>query len=277
MEKMTCNIVRDLFPSYRDGLLSDSVRDSVKEHLEECGECREAYAACQKAEEEKKAKRQKEDASFGKLLLKWSVRIVFTVGIIAVTLMAGIIYLLFKFFYGGPPEITKGIQNYEKTIERSLTREHGALLTELLCFPETIPASAKEHPSTFYFFYQDTWDDPTCEAFLECTYSDEDYAAEVDRLEHLEKVYSYGTNKVKRDEERHFSYPAYIVTEVVDRSYEYALLTGENTVAYIYLTCMNPDRIRQVPQEYLPDDYRERMEHYIFNDRYKHYTMYQLR
>ena len=34
----------------------------------------------------------------------------------------------------------------------------------------------------FYFYYRDTWDDPTCEVLLKCKYSDADYSSELDRL-----------------------------------------------------------------------------------------------
>ena len=39
--KMKCEIIRDLFPSYIDGLTSRESNELIEEHLEECGECRE--------------------------------------------------------------------------------------------------------------------------------------------------------------------------------------------------------------------------------------------
>ncbi|MCM1143879.1 MAG: zf-HC2 domain-containing protein [Blautia sp.] len=41
MEKKTCDIIRDLLPSYLDNICSETTKEYVKEHLETCEECRE--------------------------------------------------------------------------------------------------------------------------------------------------------------------------------------------------------------------------------------------
>lgn len=38
--EITCGICRDLCPSYRDGLLSDDVRESVERHILNCEACK---------------------------------------------------------------------------------------------------------------------------------------------------------------------------------------------------------------------------------------------
>lgn len=40
MEKMNCDIIRDLIPSYVDEVCSQATKECVEAHLEECGECR---------------------------------------------------------------------------------------------------------------------------------------------------------------------------------------------------------------------------------------------
>ncbi|MDE5747504.1 MAG: zf-HC2 domain-containing protein [Acetatifactor sp.] len=40
MSKLNCEIIRDLIPSYVDGICSQSSREAVEEHVEECVECR---------------------------------------------------------------------------------------------------------------------------------------------------------------------------------------------------------------------------------------------
>ena len=40
---LSCAIVRDLLPSYIDGLTSQETNESVKAHLNECTSCRAAY------------------------------------------------------------------------------------------------------------------------------------------------------------------------------------------------------------------------------------------
>lgn len=47
MEKMNCDIIRDLIPSYVDEVCSQATKECVEAHLEECGECRLIAARCQ--------------------------------------------------------------------------------------------------------------------------------------------------------------------------------------------------------------------------------------
>lgn len=42
MSKVNCEIVKDLIPSYVDGICSRSSREAVEEHVKICGECRES-------------------------------------------------------------------------------------------------------------------------------------------------------------------------------------------------------------------------------------------
>ena len=38
---MKCEIIRDLLPSYIDGLTSTESNEMIEEHLQECAKCRE--------------------------------------------------------------------------------------------------------------------------------------------------------------------------------------------------------------------------------------------
>ena len=40
MEKISCEIIEDLLPSYRDEVLTDSVKLMVEKHLESCNHCK---------------------------------------------------------------------------------------------------------------------------------------------------------------------------------------------------------------------------------------------
>lgn len=46
MEKMRCDIIQDLIPSYVDGVCSDATRECVEEHMKSCEECRRMTALC---------------------------------------------------------------------------------------------------------------------------------------------------------------------------------------------------------------------------------------
>lgn len=45
---MKCEIIRDLFPSYMDGLTSEESNEAIEEHLEKCKECRDYLEAMKK-------------------------------------------------------------------------------------------------------------------------------------------------------------------------------------------------------------------------------------
>ena len=45
MNKIPCEVVRDLLPSYIDGLTSGTTNQIIEEHLEECDACREMLQA----------------------------------------------------------------------------------------------------------------------------------------------------------------------------------------------------------------------------------------
>lgn len=43
MEKVHCNIIRDLLPSYLDGVTSEESNQMIDKHFAECSECKKAY------------------------------------------------------------------------------------------------------------------------------------------------------------------------------------------------------------------------------------------
>lgn len=46
MEKMNCDIIRDLIPSYVDEMCSEAAKICVESHIEDCSECREMVNLC---------------------------------------------------------------------------------------------------------------------------------------------------------------------------------------------------------------------------------------
>ena len=96
--------------------------------------------------------------------------------------------------------------------------------------------------------------DPTVCIFLQGTYTPEAYAEEVARLKSTRKVYG-GTERVLlRDEDNKYPYPVYIAVENQSYQYEYALLTGENQITYIYTAWFEREDV-EFDQQYLPIDF----------------------
>lgn len=174
--------------------------------------------------------------------------------------------LVILFLTGGPPKVTRDVSRYEETMRKYTSEVVGTVHTGFFTFPNPIPDSAFENGAepTFYFSYQDTWDDPTCEVYLKCTYSDEDYASELNRLKNdkytLKDEERENITQLEYEESGRFIRPVYKAIDADDYSYEYAMDLGENEIAYIYTSFKTiPLSLRKIPKEYLPSDYAKTM------------------
>ncbi len=157
-------------------------------------------------------------------------------------------------FTGGLAQTGNDYRDYGKIYELLYDRRTG-----MITFPEVL--SEEMVDIHFSYSYQDTWDDPTVYLFLQGTYSPEAYAEEVARLENAQKVYSGTVCKLLRDEEGKYSHPAYIAIENHNNAYEYALLTGENQITYIYTSFYDREKIpfdaQYLPEDFMTDEGRE--------------------
>lgn len=61
---IACGIIKDLLPSYLDGLLSDDVKEAVERHIEECSSCRFALDKLKKEANEEMACRDEKEERF---------------------------------------------------------------------------------------------------------------------------------------------------------------------------------------------------------------------
>lgn len=163
----------------------------------------------------------------------------FAIGVLAgvvttiVLLAAGVSGLLLLMLFGGEKTESKDIAMYNKISDYYI---HSGFMA----FPETIPKSAEN--VEFYFYHKDSFGSPTCEVYLQCDYSKEDYQAEIARLENTYKSYGKQTKTLKKTEKM-FSYPAYVAVYSHNGEFEYALLTGENQITYIYTAYRTKDEV----------------------------------
>lgn len=163
-----------------------------------------------------------------------------------------LIFMLF-FAFGGKPEVVKDISRYEEMLGKYENAK-----TAYIVFPEKVPESATD--TDFYFSYQDTWNVPTLEVYLQCTYNEEDYQAEICRLEDVKKQYGSQIRTLLRDEEGRYPYPVYIAQDGYWDNYEYAMLTGENQITYVYTAMLHSNSLKKVDKKLLPKDFDKRQE-----------------
>lgn len=153
--------------------------------------------------------------------------------------------------FGGPSEITTDMNKYSEIITKN-----AAMRTAFITFPEELPESAVN--VDFYFSYKDTWNSPSCEVFLQCSYDEADYQAEVERLENTRKRYGSIQTSLRTDAEGRFAYPVYIAVDSRSEAYEYALLSGENQITYIYTSHKKQKDLHKIEPVYLPADFDSR-------------------
>ena len=269
--KYSCDLIRDLLPLYCDEVCSRDSAEAVRAHIDSCEDCRniymemrngalgetsleaslnsEAYEKQQLASmRQVKDKLKKRNTVFGTVGIVIGILLVVTV--IRVMLVTGVI--VFAVQEGKKDVYTSTDISEYGTFEEF--RGHSGLDI----FPERIDGDMEVHGYSYY--YADTFLDPTAQIYLECGYDEDSYLKEIERLQGIQKEYKGKTQTVVFDKEA-FSYPAYVTINANDHCYEYALLLGENKIAYVFLQFIKEEEI-VFPAEYLPKGYEETKEGY---------------
>lgn len=183
------------------------------------------------------------------------IGIIIGVVISLITLGALFVIFIMLFLFGGPPEVETDISKYQETLAK-----YENVNTAYIVFPEEIPKSAED--TEFYFSYQDTWNVPTQEVYLKCTYDETDYLAEIERLENTQKHYGSVVRTLLQDEEGRYPHPVYIAVDGYWDGFEYAMLTGENQITYIYTAMIQSDSLKMIDKGLLPTDFDSRQVEY---------------
>lgn len=131
-------------------------------------------------------------------------------------------------------------------------------------FPENISPSIIDE---YYYSYQNTLFDPTCQIYLSCSFDKPEYEAELKRLSQISKSYNGTIQKILYDTEN-YNYPAYVTINANNHCYEYALLTGENKITYIFLDFINEKNLK-FDTKYLPKNFENEK-----TDKKNGYTIY---
>ncbi len=94
MGKITCGVIKDLLPSYRDGLTGESVTDMLTDHLSECAQCRQQYEELNRQQEIADREEASRGQSFGaKLKSMKYYGIGFAIGLTLPPLLLAVAYL----------------------------------------------------------------------------------------------------------------------------------------------------------------------------------------
>ena len=256
--KYECDLIRDLIPLVKDGIASEKSKVAVTSHIDECPACRGEYAADtgialpplnESAVTEiaqvtlyktRVKKRRKIIALIVTLICFILVAITCLATVFAVKLMAGHSYT------------TRSISEYGEWSGHIEVEKEG-FFTTLDIFPKELPSSAAV--DDYYYFCNNGLLDNSYQIYLVCSYNQDDFSAEKDRLHSLELSY--------KDEvhtpiitDTGFEYPAVVTMFGNQDSFEYALLDDETkTIVYVYAQSMGIKK-SVVPKKHRPQGFK---------------------
>lgn len=151
---------------------------------------------------------------------------------------------------------TIDISNYG-IFEGHVKGEKEDLRSGLYIFPNEISENAKD--IKFLYSCLSIGFGVDYQQFLECTYSNEEYQAEINRLENIEcKINTKKGTVVNRIEysDTKFCNPAYITAYGGMRVFEYALCNEDTkTITYIFLQLISNEKVA-FNKKYLPVEYQ---------------------
>ncbi len=168
-----------------------------------------------------------------------------------------VIVLIGSFIIRRIPSFLRSVWYGDLTVETSNAEDYGEFTnfdgnSRLSIFPEKAPDSSEKE---YYYFFEDTLFSPTIQIYFECTYDDQSYKIELERLSKISETYKGTTKEIKYDKE-HFEKPAYVTIMANNHCYEYALLLDHNRIAYIYLQHIKVQDI-VFDKNYLPEMYEQ--------------------
>ncbi len=99
MSKLPCEVVRDLFPSYIDGLIEELTSRLIEEHVEECEPCRSILHSMKNPEAEPVEETGKEEIDFLKKTRKKNRRNI-GLAVLAAVMLLSILVMARRFFIG---------------------------------------------------------------------------------------------------------------------------------------------------------------------------------
>jgi hypothetical protein len=264
MDNRICDMIRDMMPLYIDGVCSQYSRQMVENHIKGCPECRHIWESYRDPAltEDIKASNENE---FRKLAMKIKKKnrlktLLIILGALAASFVGFMVLgltVLGILSIGGERYATIDTSNYG-IYEGHIEAERQDLFSGLFIFPERI----SENASDVYYFYscESGGFDNSYQQFLKCTYAEEEYNAEIERLKGIKCVIPLKDGPVVNTVEfsdTKFGLPAYITAYASHGMYEYALCNdADKTIVYVYLQLIGNDRV-VFSKEYLPLEFQD--------------------
>ena len=265
-KNMDCSLVKDLLALSMEGLTGEESERFLQMHLKECKKCQSFFKELVIENEEQKELECKKESAVLRSLKKWHYELLgLIIGIF--TVLAFIVLVMGYAFFGNRDveEVYSVKEHYEQVTDYGKQEYRG--ISELALFPESDEISG--NLDVFYYDCKGNELYQSYQIYLECTYEEQAYVAEKERLLNIEDKKT-GRKVVYSEEENKL--PC-VYAMLYDEGYEYALLSDEECkIRYIYLQGVDRREINFL-QKYLPIDYGQGG--YYFETEREAYRIYQ--
>ncbi len=183
---------------------------------------------------------------FRRLLMKKKI-IIAVIAIIAIIVVATI--GMGAYIFIPRTSKTKDIQKYGR-FDKFQNYE---MMSDLLIFPDVIE---KDNIDDYYYFYREYLFGAKCQVYLKCTYNDAQFVEEKERLANINIETNWDAKNESKYDDNSFIYPAYVLSNGLENTYEYALLDESNhSIYYIFLHDISQNGVK-FNDELLPNDYQ---------------------
>lgn len=123
---LSCEVVRDLLPSYLDGVVSDETKAAVERHMEDCPDCRETLRRMKEPEETAPAE-EKEIDYLKKVRRHSSRKVTAIVSVVVLLALAVTARILFKGFPADPSSLAAVVTVRDGTVRLTGTFFDGGM------------------------------------------------------------------------------------------------------------------------------------------------------
>ena len=250
MQQKECMIVRDLLDSYMEDLTGDNTKVFIEKHLKECSKCKDIFHDLLEEQEEQKAIKSGIDKRLFYKLKRYRYQLlgVFLGFILTIVLIFGLVfYVIFANKARNNTEVfTNHIEDYGV-----LEEYYG--YSGLKLFPDKNLMEDSGEILEYVYDCSGTKLHQTCQIYLECEYTVEEFDREKARLQQIKDVETDLSVIYSSDD---YEYPAIYAMKNVELCNEYALLLEEEKkIIYIYLQGIVDRRDLHFEENYLPLDY----------------------
>ncbi len=253
MKQRECEIVRDLLSLYIEELTNDTTKAVIEGHMQECKGCQEIYQEKLLDYAEQKERESGRERKFWRRLKRYRYQLLGSLlGVLfTICLLVGGIGFAIK-----SSQSRNYVDVHTENIQDYGNFEDYTGMSLLALFPSGGQIEQTDAEILRYVYECEGIKlYPTCQIYLECQYTEQEYKREVERIK---QTRNSETNMQVKYSEEAYPYPAVYAMKNKESCNEYVLfLEQERKIVYIYLQGVVDRRELLFEEKYLPFDYEQ--------------------